>query len=89
MIGMGTGLPLFVALGLLVLGARRTHAILGQLARAKAGFDKASRGLKWQLAARAFRHFLADLSSSRWQRSNYTAARCHSRSAFDTSGRRT
>jgi hypothetical protein len=53
MIGLGTGLPLFVALGFLVLGARRTHAILGQLARAKAGFDQASRGLKGQLAARA------------------------------------
>ena len=51
MTGLGTGLPLFVALGFLVLGPKRMHAMLGQLARAKAEFDKASRGLKSQLTA--------------------------------------
>lgn len=49
--GFGAGLPLFVALGFLVLGPKRMHAMLGQLARAKAEFDKASRGIKSQLAA--------------------------------------
>jgi len=51
MTGLGTGLPLFVALGFLVLGPKRMHAMLGQLARTKAEFDKASRGLKSQLTA--------------------------------------
>ena len=47
--GLGTGLPLFVVLGFLVLGPKRMQAMLGQLAKAKAEFDKASRGLKSQL----------------------------------------
>ena len=51
MTGLGSGLPLFVALGFLVLGPKRMHAMLGQLARTKAEFDKASRGLKSQLTA--------------------------------------
>ena len=51
MMGFGTGFPLFVALGFLVLGPKRMHAMLGQLARAKAEFDKASRGIKSQLVA--------------------------------------
>jgi Sec-independent protein translocase protein TatA len=51
MMGFGAGLPLFVALGFLVLGPKRMHAMLGQLAKAKAEFDKASRGVKSQLAA--------------------------------------
>jgi Sec-independent protein translocase protein TatA len=51
MTGLGTGLPLFVALGFLLLGPKRMHAMLGQLARVKAEFDKASRGLKSQLTA--------------------------------------
>jgi len=51
MTGLGTGLPFFVALGFLVLGPKRMHAMLGQLAKAKAEFDKASRGLKSQLTA--------------------------------------
>ena len=51
MMGFGAGLPLFVALGFLVFGPRRMHATLGQLARAKAEFDKASCGIKSQLAA--------------------------------------
>ena len=51
MMGFGAGLPLFVALGFLVLGPKRMHAMLGQLARAKAEFEKASRGLKSQLTA--------------------------------------
>lgn len=50
MMGFGAGLPLFVALGFLVLGPKRMHAMLGQLARAKAEFEKANRSLKSQLA---------------------------------------
>jgi Sec-independent protein translocase protein TatA len=51
MTGLGTGLPLFVAFGFLLLGPKRMHAMLGQLARAKAEFDKAGCGLKSQLTA--------------------------------------
>ena len=49
--GLGTGLPLFVALGFLVLGPKRMQAMLEQLAKVKTEFDKASRGLKAQLTA--------------------------------------
>ncbi len=49
--GIGTGLPLFVAFGFLVLGRKRMQAMLGQLARLKVQFDKASRGIKSQLAS--------------------------------------
>jgi Sec-independent protein translocase protein TatA len=51
MTGLGTGLPLFLALGFLVLGPKRMHAMLGHLAKAKTEFDKASRGLKSQIAS--------------------------------------
>jgi len=37
--------------GLLVLGPRHLHTLLGHVARAKAQFEEASRGLKAQLAA--------------------------------------
>ncbi len=49
--GFGTEVPLLLALGFVVLGPKRMHAMLGQVARAKAEFDKATRGLKSQLAA--------------------------------------
>jgi len=49
--GFGAGLPFFVALGFLVLGPKRMHAMLGQLARGKAEFEKVNRSLKSQLAA--------------------------------------
>jgi Sec-independent protein translocase protein TatA len=37
--------------GLLVLGPRQLHTLLGHVARAKAQFEEASRGLKAQLGA--------------------------------------
>ena len=37
--------------GLLVLGPKRLHTILGRVAKAKAEFESAARGLKTQLAA--------------------------------------
>ena len=49
--GLGTGLPLFVALGFLVLGPKRMHTMLGHVAKAKAEFDRASRGIRSQLTA--------------------------------------
>jgi Sec-independent protein translocase protein TatA len=38
-------------IGLLVLGPKRLHTILGRVAKAKAEFENAARGLKSQLAA--------------------------------------
>jgi len=49
--GFGTELPLLLVLGFVVLGPKRMHAMLGHVARAKAEFDKASCGIKSQLAA--------------------------------------
>ena len=40
-----------VMLGLVVLGPKRLHAMLGHVARAKAELENATRGLKSQLAA--------------------------------------
>jgi Sec-independent protein translocase protein TatA len=38
-------------LGLVVLGPKRLHSMLGHVARAKAEFDRAGRGIKSQLTA--------------------------------------
>jgi Sec-independent protein translocase protein TatA len=50
-VGFGTEILFILMLGLLVLGPKQLHALLGQVARAKAQFAEASRGLKSQLAA--------------------------------------
>ena len=49
--GFGTELLFLVTLGLVVLGPKRVHAVLGHVARAKAEFEEASRGFKSQLGA--------------------------------------
>jgi Sec-independent protein translocase protein TatA len=50
-VGLGTEILFMLMLGLLVLGPKRLHAMLGHVARAKAKFEEASRGFKSQLAA--------------------------------------
>jgi len=50
-VGFGTELLFLVTLGLVVLGPKRLHAVLGHVARAKAEFEEASRGFKSQLGA--------------------------------------
>jgi Sec-independent protein translocase protein TatA len=50
-VGFGTEILFMLMLGLLVLGPKRLHAMLGHVARAKAKFEEASRGFKSQLAA--------------------------------------
>jgi len=50
-VGIGAEILFVLMLGLLILGPRQLHALLGQVARAKAQFEQASRGLKSQLAA--------------------------------------
>jgi Sec-independent protein translocase protein TatA len=50
-VGFGVELLFMLMLGLVVLGPKRLHSMLGHVARAKAEFDRASRGLKSQLTA--------------------------------------
>jgi len=49
--GFGTEILFMIALGGLLLGPKRMHAVLGNVARAKAQLEKASRNLKSQLEA--------------------------------------
>ena len=49
--GLGTEILFILMLGLLVLGPKHLHALLGHVARAKAQFEEVSRGFKSQLAA--------------------------------------
>jgi Sec-independent protein translocase protein TatA len=50
-VGFGTEVLFMIALGLVVLGPKRLHAMLGHVARAKAELENAARGMKSQLAA--------------------------------------
>jgi Sec-independent protein translocase protein TatA len=50
-VGFGTEILFVLMLGLLVLGPKQLHTLLGRVARAKAHFEEASRGFKSQLAA--------------------------------------
>jgi Sec-independent protein translocase protein TatA len=50
-VGFGTEILFILILGLLVLGPKQLHTLLGHVARAKARFEEASRGFKSQLAA--------------------------------------
>ena len=49
--GFGTEFLFILMLGLVVLGPKRLHAMLGHVARAKAELENATRGLKSQLGA--------------------------------------
>jgi len=49
-VGLGTEILFVLILGLLVLGPKQMHALLGHVVRAKAQFEEASRGFKSQLA---------------------------------------
>jgi Sec-independent protein translocase protein TatA len=50
-VGFGTEILFVLIVGLLVLGPKQLHTLLGHVARAKAQFEVASRGFKTQLAA--------------------------------------
>jgi Sec-independent protein translocase protein TatA len=50
-VGFGAEILFVLLLGLLVLGPKQLHTLLGHVARAKAQFEEVSRGLKAQLAA--------------------------------------
>ena len=49
--GLGTEILFVLMLGLVVLGPKQLHTLLGRVARAKAQFEEASRGFKSQLGA--------------------------------------
>ncbi len=49
--GFGTEMLFLVALGLVVLGPKRLHTLLENVARMKAEFDKVNRGIKSQVTA--------------------------------------
>jgi Sec-independent protein translocase protein TatA len=50
-VGLGTEILFILMLGLVVLGPKQLHTLLGQVARARAQFEEASRGFKSQVAA--------------------------------------
>ena len=49
--GFGTEILFMLVLGLLLLGPQRLQKMLAHVARAKAEFENASRGFKFQFAA--------------------------------------
>ena len=49
--GIGTEILFVLMLGLLVLGPKQLHTLLGRVARAKAQFEEAGRSFKSQLGA--------------------------------------
>ena len=49
--GLSTEILFILMLGLLVLGPKQMHTLLGDVARAKAQFEEASHGFKSQFAA--------------------------------------
>jgi Sec-independent protein translocase protein TatA len=50
-VGFGTEILFILLVGLLLLGPKGLHTMLGHVARAKAQFEEASRGFKAQLVA--------------------------------------
>jgi Sec-independent protein translocase protein TatA len=48
--GFGTEIFFFVALGVLVLGPKRLHTMIGHVTRAKARFEETTQALKSQLS---------------------------------------
>ena len=49
--GLGSEILFILMLGLLVLGPKQLHTLLGHVARAKAQFEETSRAFKSQLTA--------------------------------------
>jgi len=47
--GFGTELFFFVALGVIVLGPKRLHTMIGHMARARARFEETTEAFKSQL----------------------------------------
>jgi Sec-independent protein translocase protein TatA len=67
-VGFGMEILFVLILGLLVLGPKRLHTMLGHVARAKAELENATRGLQSQLAAELDRAVATPIDSARFQR---------------------
>jgi Sec-independent protein translocase protein TatA len=50
-VGVGTEILFMITLGLVVLGPKRVHSMMGHVARAKTELESATRSLKSQLSA--------------------------------------
>jgi Sec-independent protein translocase protein TatA len=50
-VGVGTEILFMITLGLVVLGPKRLHSMIGHVTRAKAELENATRNLKSQLGA--------------------------------------
>jgi Sec-independent protein translocase protein TatA len=50
-VGVGTEILFMITLGLVVLGPKRLHSMMGRVARAKAELENATHGLKSQIGA--------------------------------------
>jgi Sec-independent protein translocase protein TatA len=50
-VGVGTEILFMITLGLVVLGPKRVHSMMGHVARAKTELESATRSLKSQLGA--------------------------------------
>ena len=74
----GSELVLMVGLGFVVLGPKRMHALLGQVARVRSELEKASRGLKSQLSTEL--HESGDAEPPGHTAAE--AATCHERAAL-------
>jgi len=69
-VGFGAEILFILLLGLLVLGPKRLHIVLADVARAKARFEEAGRGFKSQLTA----ELQADSHGPGTQQSRFLAA---------------
>jgi Sec-independent protein translocase protein TatA len=49
-VGFGTEILFFVALGVVVLGPKRLHTVIGHVARARARLEEVTQAFKSQLA---------------------------------------
>jgi Sec-independent protein translocase protein TatA len=50
-VGLGLEMLFMIFLGLVILGPKRLSSLLGQVARAKADFERTKRGIQSQFAA--------------------------------------
>ena len=74
--GFGTELLFMLMLGLVVLGPKRMHAMLGHVARAKAELEKATRGISLSSA----RSSMPPITTARLRLSTNGSARSESSS---------
>jgi len=65
-VGFGTEILFMLMFGLVVLGSKRMHAILGHVARARAELESATRVMRSQLAMELEPGTPAEVALFRW-----------------------